>query len=406
MVLSENKRAVGAFSKYGDAEAALRELSNSGFPMSKVSIVARDAEKRDDLAGIGGDRQGDDVAGGATTGAVAGAATGGLIGLIGSLSALTIPGVGPVLAGGALAALLADTLVGGAIGAAAGGLAGALIGLGIPEDRARGYNDRVSRGEYLVLVEGSEDEIRRAEAILSKAGIQDWGIFDAPVRGAGAQRHQRAIGIFSKRQETETALHSLRDANFPMDKVSVIARDADGEADIAGVDVQDRVDNKADLGATKGAVTGGTLGSLTGLLVGLGALAIPGIGPIMLAGAGATALATTLAGGAIGAAAGGLLGGLIGMGIPEDRARLYTERLSQGDYLVLVDGTEAEISRAESLLSSGGIKEWGVYDRPLDEQPSAVTHTTTTQTSTQAPGVPFPETVHDRDIDTVGRRPG
>ncbi|WP_034937144.1 hypothetical protein [Gloeocapsa sp. PCC 73106] len=49
---------------------------------------------------------------------------------------------------------------------------------------------------------------------------------------------------------------------------------------------------------------------LTGLLVGLGALAIPGVGPIMLAGAVATALATTAARGVSGVAAGSLLGGL------------------------------------------------------------------------------------------------
>jgi uncharacterized protein YcfJ len=81
--------------------------------------------------------------------------------------------------GGALATALATTISGGAIGAAAGGLVGGLVGLGIPEDRARVYNDRVSRGDYLVIVDGSEDEIRRAEAVLSHRGIQEWGIYDS-----------------------------------------------------------------------------------------------------------------------------------------------------------------------------------------------------------------------------------
>lgn len=402
MALGENKRAVGVFSNYENAESALRELRNSGFPMHKVSVVAQNHGDRGDMAGAKmSDRPGEEATQGAKTGAVAGAATGGLIGLIGALSALTVPGVGPVLAGGALATLLADTLVGGAIGAAAGGLVGALIGLGIPEDRARGYNDRVSRGEYLVMVDGTDEEIRRAETILHRAGIEDWGIFDAPTTGVRDRTGKRAIGIFSSRQETEDALHALRDSGFPMDRVSLIARDSDRE-DIAGVDVRDRVGNKADEGATSGAMTGGALGSLTGLLVGIGALAIPGIGPIMLAGAGATALATTLAGGAIGAAAGGLLGALIGLGIPEDRARLYTERLSQGDYLVLVDGTEDEVRRAESILSTRGIEEWGVYDRPAVE--SVRTDSVTTTTTTTTPGEPFPKTVYDRDTGSVGPR--
>jgi len=68
-----------------------------------------------------------------------------------------------------------------------------------------------------------------------------------------------------------------------MDKVSIIARDAARQDDIAGVDVSARVGNKADEGASAGALTG-TLGGITGLLVGLGALAIPGVGPVVLAG--------------------------------------------------------------------------------------------------------------------------
>ena len=56
-----------------------------------------------------------------------------------------------------------------------------------------------------------------------------------------------------------------------------------------------------------------------GVLAGIGALAIPGVGPIIAGGA----LASTLAGAGIGAAAGGLLGALVGLGIPEEEARYY-----------------------------------------------------------------------------------
>jgi hypothetical protein len=177
-------------------------------------------------------------------------------------------------------------------------------------------------------------------------------------------QHKRAVGVFSSRREAEYALHELRDSGFSMDKVSVVAKDVDRGGQIAGADVSDHVGNKADEGAATGAVTGGALGGLTGLLVGLGALAIPGIGPIMLAGATATTLATTLAGGAIGAAAGGLVGALIGLGIPEEEARFYNERLSQGDYLVIIDGTDDEIGRAGAILSNRGIQNWGIYDAP------------------------------------------
>ncbi len=184
--------------------------------------------------------------------------------------------------------------------------------------------------------------------------------------------HRRAIGTFPTRAAAEQALHELRDSGFTMDQVSVVAQDSRQSDTIAGADISDRADNKADDGAKVGAVSGGALGGLTGLLVGIGALAIPGVGPIMLAGAAATALASTIAGGAIGAVAGSLLGGLIGMGIPEERARVYNDRVSAGEYLVIVDGTDAEISRAEAILSHRGIEEWGIYDIPGAEVSTVV----------------------------------
>ncbi len=180
-------------------------------------------------------------------------------------------------------------------------------------------------------------------------------------------QHKRAVGVFSSYREAETALNLLKNSGFPMDRVSVIAQDGDRRDNIAGAEVSDRISNKADEGATKGAIAGGAVGGLTGLLVGLGALAIPGVGPVMLAGATATTIATTLSGGAIGAAAGSLIGALIGLGIPEDRARVYNDRIANGDYLVIVEGTEDEIHRAESLLNSQGIQDWGIYDIPTSD---------------------------------------
>jgi hypothetical protein len=367
MALGQQKRAVGTFSNYRDTELALMELQSSGFPMNKVSVIGENLEDGNIAGASTGKNTEEQAGGGAKAGATAGAVTGGLIGLLGSIGALAIPGVGPVMAGGAIATLLADTAIGGAIGAAAGGLVGALVGLGVPEDRAKIYNDRLSAGEYLVFVEGTDSEIATAEGIFSVRGIQDWGIYDVPPesdRHQASGRHKRAVGVFSTRGETERALGELRAAGFNMDRVSVIAKDADSKGEIAGIDVQESADNKADEGATKGALTGGALGGLTGLLVGLGLLAIPGIGPIMLAGAEATAIATTLAGTALGATAGGLIGALVGLGIPEEEAKAYGDRVARGDYLVLLNGTESEIAEAERVLSRGGIQQWGVYDYP------------------------------------------
>ncbi|ARV60932.1 histidine kinase [Nostocales cyanobacterium HT-58-2] len=497
MVIGVPKRAVGVFSNRRDAEDALYELRDSGFPIDRVSVIKRDADRNDNIAGTevreGIGNKSDE---GATVGAVSGGVLGGLTGLLVGLGTLAIPGIGPIMLAGATATALATTLAGAGIGAAAGGLLGALIGLGIPEERARVYNERVERGHYLVIIDGTDaeiaraeeilrrqgieefevfnrpgvtsgtsgyipvtskhaigyfshlrdaeaaiqdlraagfplgqislihrelsrrepfagvdlrdridaaryrfpdarthfynerinhgdyvvivsgtdDEIRRAAAILNRHGIQHWEIFDptaisSPHIGtstAPLQRTKRAIGVFSHRRDAEAALIELRDAGFPMSQVSLIAKDTNGHHNIAsvstGVDRNLGAGNKADEGAKAGAVTGGALGGLGGLLVGLGALAIPGVGPVIAGGAVATTLATALAGGAIGAAAGGIAGGLVGLGIPEDRARVYSDRVNRGDYLVIVDGTQDEIRRAEAILRHRGIEEFGIFD--------------------------------------------
>ncbi len=377
------KRAIGVFPHRRDAEAALTDLRNAGFPLSQVSLIAKDAGGTHNIAGGGVNINPDAAKGnkaddGAKAGAATGGALGGLGGLLVGLGALAIPGVGPVIAGGAAATALATTLAGGAIGAAAGGLAGGLVGLGIPENRAKVYSDRINRGDYLVIVDGTEDEVRRAEAILKRHGIQEFDIFDAADThgvhhsgvhsgvGTPVQTRKRAIGVFPHRRDAEAALIDLRDAGFPLSQVSLIAKDTNGTHNIAGTGVNINPDaakgNKADDGAKAGAATGGALGGLGGLLVGLGALAIPGVGPVIAGGAAATALATALAGGAIGAAAGGLAGGLVGLGIPENRAKVYSDRINRGDYLVIVDGTEDEVRRAEAILKRHGIQEFDIFD--------------------------------------------
>jgi len=183
---------------------------------------------------------------------------------------------------------------------------------------------------------------------------------------------QRAVGTFSSYEATETALHQLRDSGFSMERVSVVGHDINRHIEATGANTSNRLadigklpnGNNAGEAAATGAITGTTLGGLTGLLVGLGAVAIPGVGPVMLAGAAATAIATAISGGVIGAAAGSLVGGLIGLGIPEDRAKVYGDRISQGDYLVIVEGSEEDINQAKSILNNHSIDEWYVYDLP------------------------------------------
>jgi hypothetical protein len=179
MVLHQHKRAIGTFPTRREAEQVLNELQDSGFPMDRVSVIAKGSDHDNEIAGADlSDRVGNKADEGAKKGAVSGGAVGGLTGLLVGLGVLAIPGVGPVMLAGAAATALATTLSGTAIGAVTGGLIGGLIGLGIPEEDARFYNDRFSRGDYLLIVEGTNEEIDRAGTILNRHGVSDWRTYD------------------------------------------------------------------------------------------------------------------------------------------------------------------------------------------------------------------------------------
>jgi hypothetical protein len=155
-------------------------------------------------------------------------------------------------------------------------------------------------------------------------------------------------------QSASSAVKDLVDNGFSRDSISFITNDASGEYSRA---IGERVDvdtSAAAEGAGVGAGIGAVLGGLGGLLVGLGALAIPGIGPVIAAGPLAAAL-TTLAGAGAGAVAGGVTGGLIGaladMGVPEDTAHYYAEGLRRGSHLVTVNVDELLVDRVVEILN-------------------------------------------------------
>ncbi len=152
------------------------------------------------------------------------------------------------------------------------------------------------------------------------------------------------VGLFRDQSSAERGIQRLKDAGFSENQIGVAVRDrAQQQALTEGTGTQ------AAEGATKGAVGGGVVGGLLGLLAGVGALAIPGIGPIIAGGA----LASTLAGAGIGAAAGGLLGALVGMGVPEEDARHFEQGFQEGGVLVTVNaGTRSE--QARMALSDSG----------------------------------------------------
>lgn len=139
---------------------------------------------------------------------------------------------------------------------------------------------------------------------------------------------KHVVGYYDTEQEAVNAIEQLKSQGYRSEDISVISKNQH-EVD----HISSETDTKAPEGAATGAATGGVLGGLGGVMAGLGALAIPGIGPVVAAGP----IIAGLTGAAAGAGVGGLAGALIGMGIPEEEAHRYNDYVNEGKILVLVD---------------------------------------------------------------------
>jgi hypothetical protein len=135
------------YRSFEDARNVVVRLSAQGFPADRIALVGRQDTGEDNTAAAAG------------LGGAAGAATGFVL----SLGALSLPGVGPVIAAG--------WFLGGAVtGALAGGIAGALIDAGVAETEARRHADAVSEGSAVVAVRAEPADVARVEALMD-AGL-------------------------------------------------------------------------------------------------------------------------------------------------------------------------------------------------------------------------------------------
>jgi len=172
--------------------------------------------------------------------------------------------------------------------------------------------------------------------------------------------------LFRNREEAENAINALKANGFRGEQIGVAMRDRNAQ----GALVED-TGTKAAEGAVTGAVGGGLLGGLAGFLIGIGALAIPGIGPVISAGvltaALGTAGATAVAGAGVGAVAGGLVGALVGLGIPEEEAKYMEKGLREGSVLVTVNTESRPAQVAQILTQYGGDIGQSVYVAPTPQ---------------------------------------
>ncbi len=152
--------------------------------------------------------------------------------------------------------------------------------------------------------------------------------------------------MFDTSATAHAAVRDLEAAGFPHDDVTYMGNQDAAVANDSVAGSTTDTDNST--GAGTGATLGTVVGGGAGLLAGLGAIAIPGIGPVVAAGW----LIAALTGAGVGAAAGGLLGALTSSGLPEESAATYSEGLRRGGHLVVVRTDDSRAAEAERVLES------------------------------------------------------
>lgn len=155
--------------------------------------------------------------------------------------------------------------------------------------------------------------------------------------------------LYDSYEDAAQVVQNLEQAGVPHDNVSLVANNVDQSRGTGGT-ATGMTSGDPEQGAATGAGTGASLGTLlgggAGLLAGIGALAIPGVGPIVAAGW----LVATLTGAGVGAAAGSLVGSLTGAGVSEADAQVHAEGVRRGGSLVTVRADDSMASKIEQIL--------------------------------------------------------
>jgi hypothetical protein len=160
---SEHGSTVAVYDSHGDAEQAIRKLTEAGFDMRKLSIVGRDYATEEGVVGYynTGDRM--------KSWGKAGAFWGGFWGLLFGSALFVIPGIGPLFAAGPLVAWIVGGLEGATVVGGMSALGAGLFSIGIPKDSVLSYETQIKAGKFVVIAHGTRDELSKGRAVLAAA---------------------------------------------------------------------------------------------------------------------------------------------------------------------------------------------------------------------------------------------
>jgi hypothetical protein len=158
--MNKNNSIVAIYPSHTAAEAAIKELQQSGFDMKKLSIVGRDYHTDEHVIGYynAGERM--------KYWGKMGAFWGGIWGMLFGSAFFLIPGVGPLIVAGPLVAWIVGALEGAVVVGGLSAVGAGLYSLGIPKNSILQYETALKTGKFVLIAHGTLDETTRAKEIL------------------------------------------------------------------------------------------------------------------------------------------------------------------------------------------------------------------------------------------------
>jgi hypothetical protein len=182
--MANQETIVAVYDHFEDANKAIENLTNDGIFRNDIGLAVNNGDRKGEYSNLEANvEKYEDVTG--PQGSAFGGVMGGLAGAAVALTAIVIPGIGPIIAAGPLVALLGGAtgaVIGGTAGAISGGIAASLIHLGIADDEADYYAEAIQRGNALVTVTAKDEDqavlisdiLRRYHPVNLKRRADEW----------------------------------------------------------------------------------------------------------------------------------------------------------------------------------------------------------------------------------------
>jgi hypothetical protein len=151
------------------------------------------------------------------------------------------------------------------------------------------------------------------------------------------------IGVFDTHTKAEDAVKELQKSGYNMRQLSIVGKDYHTEEQVVGYyNTGDRMKYWGKMGAF--------WGGFWGLLFGSAFFAIPGVGPILVAGPLVAWIVGALEGAVVVGGISAIGAGLVSIGIPKDSVVKYDVALKTDQFLLVVHGTPDAVAKAESII--------------------------------------------------------